>query len=182
MGVRYKGSKYCSKNFSWDDLIGCSETYSSASVANIPKQPATYEALRRLSKAILEPVLERYGAIKLTYCFGSPELTKLILRNIAPAIDQHAGYELNRTGKLICKRGGAAADFLVEEVSTYEVARFIVDNLDFDSLYYYGGDSPLHVSVAVEPRKNIVLMDFNQTLGKRMPKRISEASFKALNG
>ena len=129
MGLVYKGSRYCSKNFSWDDLIGCSETYRSVSVANIPKQPATYEALSFLTEAILEPVLERYGTVKLTYCFGSPELTKHIPRNIAPAIDQHAGYELNRTGKLICKRGGAAADFLVEEVSTYEVARFIVDNL-----------------------------------------------------
>ncbi len=66
MGVLYKGRKYCSKNFSWDDLIGCSETYKSASVANIPKQPATYEALSRLSEAILEPVLERYGTVKLT--------------------------------------------------------------------------------------------------------------------
>ena len=38
------------------------------------------------------------------------------------------------------------------------------------------------MSVAVEPRKNIVMMNFNQALGKRMPKRISEASFKALHG
>ena len=182
MGVSYEGSKFCSTNFSWDDLIGCSETFKSSSIANVPKQPITYDELRRLSEAILEPVLAQFGSIKLTYCFSSPELARLIPKNIAPAIDQHAGHELNNAGKLICKRGGAAADFFVEGTSTYEVANFVIDYLDFDSLYYYGTDSPLHVSVASEPRKNIVLMNFNNTLGKRMPARITDAKFKSLYG
>src|SRR5207302_7558431 len=93
-----------------------------------------------------DPVVEYFGAIKLTYGFASTALTNLIPKDIAPRLDQHAACETSRNGRLICPRRGAAVDFLVEYEDMVEVARWISTNCSFDRMYVYGADRPIHVS------------------------------------
>ncbi|MEZ8394586.1 hypothetical protein BCS65_12565 [Vibrio cyclitrophicus] len=74
---------------------------------------------------------------------------------MAPDIDQHASMELNSQDSRICKRNGAACDIYVEgyEQRMDEVARFICTHLEFDRLYFYGKDKPLHISVGADNSK-----------------------------
>ena len=113
---------------------------------NLPELPESYSAIYDLAVKILDPVIDYFGVIQLTYGFCSPQLAKEIPGRIAPSRDQHAACELNRRNNPICKRLGAAADFIVEYESMLEVAQWIVSNLPFDRLYYYGDDKPIHVS------------------------------------
>lgn len=89
--------------------------------------------------------------IRLTYGFCSPELSRKIPGRIAPKLDQHAACEWNRKGEPICSRLGAAADFIVEDEDMAEVARWIMANLPYDRLYYYGKDRPIHLSHSQNP-------------------------------
>ncbi|MDL5029792.1 hypothetical protein QR676_21430 [Vibrio sp. TMPB1044] len=75
--------------------------------------------------------------------------------DMAPDIDQHASMELNSRDSRICKRNGAACDIYVEgyEQRMDEVARFICSHLEFDRLYFYGKDKPLHISVGADNSK-----------------------------
>ena len=111
--------------------------------------------------------------IKLTYGFCSQELSKRIPKGIAPKLDQHCGYELNRLKKPICTRLGIAADFIVEDENMLEVALWIAENLEFDRLYFYGLDRPIHVSIGPENTKQVTLMQTSET-GKLIPKTFSK--------
>src|SRR5262249_38633594 len=82
----------CGGHFTFRDLIACGETQAKTGIPNIPAQPETYNALARLATLVLEPVIEYFGPIVLTYGFCSPELAKHIPRRIAPQLDQHASH------------------------------------------------------------------------------------------
>ena len=97
---------------------------------------------------------------------------------VAPNLDQHAAHELNRNGRKVCERGGAAADFQVAGISSREVARWIVSNTRFDRLYFYGPDRPIHVSAARDPNREIVLMR-EIASGRRVPRVVEEGVFLA---
>lgn len=114
--------------------------------------------------------------IHLTYGFCSPELSKQIPGRIDPKRDQHAAYELNRRGKPICERLGAAVDFLVEDECMLEVAQWVAFNTSFDRLYFYGADKPVHVSFGPNHDRQIVRMIPSKT-GRLMPRVISLDSF-----
>ena len=146
---------------------------------NLPKQPESYGALRQLALDLLDPVIEEYGMIKLTYGFSSPELSRAIPARIAPKLDQHAACELNRRQLPICPRLGAAVDFIVEYESMLEVAQWIVKNCAFDRLYYYGDDRPIHVSAGPEGQRSVVLMELRKD-GREGPKNISASDFSFL--
>ena len=98
----------------------------------------------------LDPIIDYFGMIKLTYGLCSPELAVEIRTRIAPKLDQHAANELNKAGRLICKRRGAAIDFLIPDENMKDVADWIIGELEFDRLYYYGRDKPIHVSYGPE--------------------------------
>jgi DNA phosphorothioation-associated putative methyltransferase len=160
----------CGITFTYRELIECGETWSKTRIHNAPKSPDTYNALYDLATEILDPVVDYFGAIKLTYGFASPALTKQIARNIAPKIDQHAACELDRNGRAICTRLGAAVDFLVEFEDMVEVASWISSNCAFDRLYLYGRDRPLHVSIGPQCSRECYLI---RTAGdRRIPRRI----------
>jgi len=148
----------CGRYFKYRDFIECGETQERVKVSNQPQQPESYGALRMLAENVLDPVIDEYGMIKLTYGFGSAELTREIPAKIAPRLDQHAACELNRAGNQICSRGGAAVDFIVEHESMLEVAQWIVQNTPFDRLYYYGNDRPIHVSYGPEEARYVALV------------------------
>ncbi|MGH7963901.1 MAG: DNA phosphorothioation-associated putative methyltransferase, partial [Candidatus Binatia bacterium] len=96
----------CGKQFLFRNFIECGETQAGTGLPNIPAQAETYNALTRLATLVLDPVIDYFGAIVLTYGFCSRELAKHVPGRTTPALDQHAGHERNTRGKLICPRRG----------------------------------------------------------------------------
>jgi hypothetical protein len=146
----------CGKYLKYRDLIECGETQARTGIPNRPKEPDSYTALLELARNVLDPIIEYFGMIKLTYGFSSHELAKKIQGRIAPELDQHAAHEKKINGKYICERLGAACDFIVEDDDMESVARWIVDNVPFDRLYLIDGSRPIHVSFSADPTRQIV--------------------------
>lgn len=145
----------CSRHFTYRDLIECGETFQWADIQNLPQESESWQALSDLAKGILDPVVEQFGELQLTYGFCSPELARARRRfakahqtipSIYPPSDQHAAHERDDKGQFVCARGGAACDFIVPDMSSLAVALWIVRHLPFDRLYYYAPDRPVHVS------------------------------------
>ncbi|NRB24582.1 MAG: hypothetical protein HRU42_13085 [Shewanella sp.] len=164
-----------SRHFNYQDLIECSDTARLGKVTNIPVQDQTFDALQQLAVHLLDPIVDQFGPITLTYGFCSPELSRAITHNhnphIAPNLDQHTCHELNSKGKLICTRLGAAVDFKVDYMAGRmdEVIVWIAENLEFDRIYYYGKSRPLHISYGPEMNQFVQLMNTNQISGRRTP-------------
>ena len=121
--------------FRFQDLILAGETVFNSKISNRPKQIESYNALRDLSVLVLDPTVDWFGSLKITYGFCSFELSKIIKKRIAPKLDQHSSYELNSRGKFICERVGAAVDFIVEDEDMFEVANWVFNNTPVDRLY-----------------------------------------------
>jgi hypothetical protein len=132
----------CGRHLTYRHLIECGETQRRTGLANLPRQADTYTALYELATNVLDPVIDYFGMIELSYGFCSAELARAIPGRIAPALDQHAGHELNRRNQPICKRLGAACDFLVTDEDMEAVALWVAANTPFDRLYFYGKDGP----------------------------------------
>ncbi len=167
----------CGANFSFRQLIECGHTQNRLGYSNLPLNPSTYNALYDLSVTVLDPVIEYFGAIQLTYGFCSPGLASKIDGGIAPKLDQHAGHELNRLGNPICDRLGAAVDFVVQDEDMLEVARWIVHNCSFDRIYYYGRSRPIHVSASRTPVGQVTLMQSSSQSNKKIPKTVKSQEF-----
>lgn len=148
----------CGRYLTYRQLIECGEAQAQTGLSNRPKQAQSYNAIHDLVAMIIDPVIDYFGMIRLTYGFCSPELSKKIPGRIDPKRDQHAAHELNRRGKPICERFGAAVDFVVDDESMLEVAQWIVVNTPFDRLYFYGDRRPIHVSLGPENKREIVVM------------------------
>lgn len=159
----------CGGELTYRQLIECGETQRRTGLSNLPRQPDTYTALYELASAILDPVIDYFGMIELSYGFCSAELAREIPGRIAPTLDQHAAHELNRRGKPICERLGAACDFLVADEDMEEVALWVAANTPFDRLYFYGADRPIHVSYSHTPARQFVRMTPNAS-GVRVPR------------
>jgi DNA phosphorothioation-associated putative methyltransferase len=161
----------CGKYLKFRDFIECGKTQKRTQIANLPNEPETYRALLRLAVQILDPVMDYFGGIQLTYGFCSPELAKHIPAGIAPKLDQHASYELNRRHQRTCERLGAAVDFIVPDEDMLEVAQWITQQTPFDRLYFYGADRPVHVSTGPEEKREIVVIE-TKLMSDGKPRRI----------
>ncbi len=157
-----------SRHLTYRQLVECGETQAKTGLPNLPNQPDSYTALRDLAANILDPVIEYFGMVKLTYGFSSPALARHIKGRIAPKLDQHAASELNRKGEPVCPRLGAAVDFIVEDEDMEEVARWIIANLPYDRLYFYGKDRPVHVSYSEQPAREA--WEMREVGGIRVPR------------
>lgn len=162
----------CGCHFAYRDLVECGETWERTRISNMPKQAESYNALHALTINVIDPVIDYFGMVKLTYGFASESLTKEINGRIAPAIDQHAAHEQNRLGRPVCERLGAAVDFLVEDEDMLEVAKWITKNVGFDRLYIYGPDRPLHVSYGPDMLRQVTIMRPSEKSGRRVPRTI----------
>ena len=177
----------CGAHFTYGKLIVCGETCvrlldesdRSQPFDNLPREAETFAAMRALCSVVLDPVVEHFGPIELTYGFASAQLTREIKEHIHPPLDQHAGHELNRAGKPVCPRLGLAVDFRVANVDSRLVARWIVENTTFDRLYFYKPDRPVHVSVGPENTHQIVHMRRGPS-GRGVPRVLSPAAFRDL--
>ncbi|MDD5409998.1 MAG: DNA phosphorothioation-associated putative methyltransferase [Methylobacter sp.] len=160
----------CGRYLTYRQLIECGETQQISKLANQPKQPDSYTALYELATHILDPVIDYFGMVKLTYGFCSHELGKLIKKRVAPKLDQHAAHELNSKNNCICPRLGAAVDFIIEDENMREVADWITENTLFDRLYFYGEHRPIHVSFSAEPKGEYIDLVITEN-GRQMPKK-----------
>jgi hypothetical protein len=79
--------------------------------------------------------------------------------------------EVNSRGALICERGGAACDFLVEFEDMEIVAAWIMENLPFDRLYFYGKNRPIHLSYGPQQSRLAYEMIESKS-GARVPRRL----------
>jgi DNA phosphorothioation-associated putative methyltransferase len=159
----------CGAHFSYRDFIECGETQRRLGFHNVPLRAETYNALFDLASELLDPLIDYFGSIRLTYGFASVGLTKHIEQGIAPRLDQHAACEHNTRRILVCERGGAACDFIVEDEDMNEVADWIVRSLPFDRLYYYGPGRPVHISYSPTPASEAFSMVLSRT-GRLMPR------------
>ena len=166
-------------NFDINDLIDCGETQKKLNIDNTPKSLETFHALGDLLSNILNPLVGHFRDIELTYGFCSLELLKNIPGKISPKVDQHSSHEKNSRGSLICDRLGAACDFYVKGKSSLIVAKWIVENLDFDRIYYYGDNLPIHVSYGPDHSKQIVVMNKGKS-GKLLPKVVKPNFFNII--
>lgn len=166
----------CCKSFKFRDLIECGETQKKFKIPNLPKQSESYEALATLGRTILDPVIDYFGSIELTYGFCSHQLSLKVPGRNAPKLDQHSSHEVNSRGNIICNRLGAAVDFYVSDEDMLEVAQWIVEYLPFDRLYFYGNDLPIHVSIGPDFSKNITLLKQGKG-GKLFPQTQSQEKF-----
>jgi len=170
----------CGAYLTFRQLIECGETQARTGLANRPEQPDSYTALLELALHVLDPVIDYFGMIRLTYGFCSPPLARQIPGRIDPKRDQHAAHERNRYGHPVCDRLGAAVDFLIEDENMLEVAQWIVVNTPFDRLYFYGADLPIHVSFGPNHDRQMVRMAMT-TSGRRVPQVIAREQLLALN-
>ena len=156
----------CGRSFTYRELMECGETWRSVAagqtrpggVSNEPVQDETWKWMGCLATKILDPIADRFGKPSLSYCFASRALTRWVPRGIAPSLDQHAGAEVGRAGRPICPRGGLAADVFVPGVNAADLAAWVVENLPYDRLYFYGPERPVHVSVGPQKTQQIVYM------------------------
>jgi hypothetical protein len=169
----------CGRYLTFRQLIACGETQVRTGLPNLPKRAESYNALYDLAAQVLHPAIDYFGMIHLTYGFCSPDLAKEIPGRIDPKRDQHAAHELNRSGKPICERLGAAVDFLVTDERMLEVAQWIVAHTPFDRLYFYGDDQPIHVSFGPNHARQVVLMRPGKS-GRLIPKVVSKEAFLQL--
>ena len=167
-------------HFNFRDFIECGKTWErsakeDSTFDNRPVQNESWLAIGQLGAVVLDTIWTQFGALSLTHGFTSGHLSRLISKSpnpeIAPSNDQHAACELNTKGNLICRYLGAACDFRVQGKvhGMHDVARWIVDHVQFDSLYYYGDDRAVHVSWGPLQRRNVVLMNTHNLTGKRSP-------------
>ncbi|WP_353931723.1 hypothetical protein WJM97_03815 [Okeanomitos corallinicola TIOX110] len=125
-------------------------------------------ALQELNKFIIDPIIDNYGRdnFQLTYGFCSADLKKFLERKdpitgekngrVAPKLDQHMSYEINKNGKYYCERLGAACDFMIADVSSNHLIDWILQSkLPFDSLYFYGSQRPIHISYGFQHKRDI---------------------------
>ncbi|MFC3172915.1 hypothetical protein ACFOD9_01475 [Novosphingobium bradum] len=166
-----------SNHFTAADLCCAGETWQRTRIINAPVKPESWAALTALCQHILEPVFARFGSPTITYGFTSPALIRLIPAHSAPRVDQHASCEVNARGKPICDRGGAAVDFAIGGPSSRDVAVWVTEHLPFDRLYFYGDDSPLHVSYGPEHTGQVVNMTPGPS-GRRVPRVIDLARLR----
>lgn len=162
----------CGAHLRFLDLIRCGETQSSLGLENLPLQPDSYNALFDLVFFVIDPVIDYFGMVKLTYGFCSHELSLRVPGRNDPKLDQHSAHERNSRGRLICPRGGAAADFVVEDEDMRGVAHWIATNCPFDRLYFYGADRPVHVSYSPSGEMQIIDLSKKNKFGNRVPRVI----------
>jgi DNA phosphorothioation-associated putative methyltransferase len=158
----------CGENLTFRDLVECGAGWQTHQLPNLPLHPDSYTALYDLATRLLDPVIDYFGDIVLTFGFCSPELARK-LKWGALKTDQHAAHELGRTGKPVCARLGAAVDFLVEDEDMLEVAQWIVsEELPFDRMVLYGTDRPMHLSFRLQGSQEVELRS-----GEGAPRAVS---------
>jgi hypothetical protein len=158
------------KYLTLEEFCTCTKTYHKYQnqIDPYPKNSDSIKAIQELNHHIIDPIIEHFGTENfcLTYGFCSPDLKKFLAQKdpitgikngrVAPKIDQHLSYELNKNNQYFCQRRGASCDFLIKNNPSNQVIDWILtQKLPFDSLYYYGENRPIHISYGLEHKRDI---------------------------
>ncbi|MBD2624953.1 hypothetical protein [Trichormus variabilis] len=160
-----------SKYLTLEEFCTCTQTYHKYA-QNINPYPQNISevipALQDLNQFIIDPIIDYFGReqFRLTYGFCSPDLKKYLEKKdpvtgqkngrVAPNLDQHISYEINKNGKYYCARLGAACDFMIINIPSEQVIDWILQNkLPFDSLYFYSNQQPIHISYGIQHKRDI---------------------------
>lgn len=142
---------------------------------DIDNQPTSLQSrasLELLLNELLIPIERKFGKVEVTYGFTSTALMQYVAKNsprgTCPKLDQHSSYEVNSKGRQVCDRGGAACDIYANNIDSADIVRFIVNELSYDRIYFYGNQRPLHISVNLAPNSHLQVMKENIN-GKRYP-------------
>lgn len=166
----------CSRHFRWRALIVCGPTALRLEAEGheiaTPQAVESWRMLAGLAQKVLDPVVDNFGALELTYGFAGPKLTRRIPGRIATNLDQHAASELNQRGHRICLRQGAAADFHVPGVDSKLLLDWLIGCVPFDRIYYYGPKKPVHVSWGI-PQARLCWEMVRTPTGRRIPRLLS---------
>jgi DNA phosphorothioation-associated putative methyltransferase len=160
----------CGRYLKFRDLVECGETQATFGIGNMPLEPESFNAIFDLASHVIDPIIEYFGMVKLTFGFCSPALASRINGRISPRLDQHAAHEKTRRGGHVCDRLGAACDFIIEHEDMAAVVEWIIDNVKFDRLYFYGSQRPIHISYSAAPAQQVIDM-IEISEGKLIPKR-----------
>ena len=82
----------CGNHLKFRDLIECSTTFKTSKISNIPRSDDSYAALEALAINILDPTIDKFKNINLTYGFASLELMRKIKK-----ISLHNSINMRRT-------------------------------------------------------------------------------------
>ncbi len=157
-----------------DKLINWHQEVHKVDIENTPSGNESETLICDLLQQLLIPIQDEFGYINITYGFTSATLNRYIQKNspsgTCPALDQHSAFEKNQNDNPICARGGLACDFTVEgfEDKMHIVTRYIVGNLNFDKLYYYASDRPIHLSISAAAERHLQIMNLSKN-GRRIP-------------
>lgn len=173
--------EFASRHFRYRDLVEAGGTFAQHQPDNTPQVPETWTWLARLAAGILDPVVDSFGWPEITYGFAGANLIRYVDGGVVPARDQHAGFERDGDDQPICVRGGQAVDFYVPDHSSLDVAQFIVRDTDFDQLYFFGPNRPIHVSCGPENRAAISLV-FRDKKGDMPPLWMPRSQFLRIKG
>lgn len=145
----------CSRHFTWRALIACGPTYERLLADGYevapPQQLESWRMLAGLAQSVLDPLVQNFGSLVLSYGFAPHSLTRHIAKGIAPLLDQHVCCEVDVRRQPVCQRGGAAVDFAVPGTSSRVIAEWLCANLPVDRMYFYGKKKPIHVSWHPQP-------------------------------
>ena len=166
----------CSKYFKYIDFVEASDTQKRVKVDNTPKEAETFRSIKNLATEVLDPVVEEFGPLTITYGLCSHNLQKHIRKNVSPKLDQHAGSELNSKGNLICPREGFAVDFFIPKKNSRDIVKFILKSCEYDRIYFYGDERPIHLSFNKNKNK-FQIIEFIQLEKTKVPKIISSSRF-----
>jgi hypothetical protein len=150
------------KYLTLEEFCTCTQTYQKyfEQINPYPRNlDETIPAIALLCQHIIDPVIDHFGRERfhLTYGFCSSDLKRLLnqkdpitgIKNgrVDPSRDQHMAHERNKNGKYYCDRLGAACDFKILGMESDRLVEWILEHqLPFDSLYFYGCNSPIHIS------------------------------------
>ncbi|WP_310482177.1 hypothetical protein, partial [Chamaesiphon sp. VAR_48_metabat_403] len=137
------------RNFMLSDFL-YSEAAAKKGIANVPPTPDGMEvaSIRGLCEHILDPVVDRFGAISITYGYVSDALQKATYPAWKPSI--HNCKPCN--GAYL----GAACDFQPHntEFSHQDILRWIAANCTYDRLILYPGSTIVCVAWSDRPRSH----------------------------
>ena len=114
-GAILLGAATMTESFNYNEFI-YSDTATKNKIQNVPS-PDQIENGKALFKHVINPLREKYGEIRITSAYRNQELN-----NLVGGVDDSQHMT------------GQAVDIQTPQISRYEVANWIIDNLEFDQL------------------------------------------------
>jgi zinc D-Ala-D-Ala carboxypeptidase len=142
-GAILLGAVTMTDGFNYNDFV-YSDTANKYNIQNVPS-PDQIENGKALFENIVKPIRDRFGEIRITSAYRNPELNKLVG---GVGDSQHMA--------------GQAIDIQTPGISRYQVAHWIIENLEYDQLILE--PTWLHISYSRVKNRKENLKEHNGSL------------------